>query len=477
MQFGGDQPMTAIVVLDVGKTVSKLSLWEPDGNLIKRETRPNAQICKAGRAVLDVEGIAAWLVATLKSFATVAKIGHIIPVAHGAGLALVQDGVLVEPPLDYEYQIPESVRQSYMRERDPFSVTGSPFLHNGLNAALQLYWRTKEADCVLDRMKIMPWAQYWAWFLSGVMRSEVSSLGCHTDLWSPLRNEFSPMTKRFGWDDMFPAMAFAGEAIGHLRPNLASDTGLSRDVQVHCGVHDSNAALVAAQAFPQMESGEATVLSTGTWFVAMRRPAMTCDTSSLSEKRDCLVNVDVHGLPIPSARFMGGREIELLSEPDTLRVDSVGEQAAFLQSVAEVIDAGCNLSPTSMPGNGPFPSGQGKWNAAALSREARAAAICLYAGMVANASLDLVGSCKAILIEGRFAKSDVFVRALASLRPDGDIYISDSQSDVSFGALRLINPLMKSAERLTRVRPLDQDLSAYATAWRENAEMVETRNA
>ena len=97
--------------------------------------------------------------------------------------------------------------------------------------------------------------------------------------------------------------------------------------------------------------------------------------------------------------------------------------------------------------------------------------------MVANASLDLVGSCKAILIEGRFAKSDVFVRALASLRPDGDIYISDSQSDVSFGALRLINPLMKSAERLTRVRPLDQDLSAYATAWRENAEMVETRNA
>jgi hypothetical protein len=38
-------------------------------------------------------------------------------------------------------------------------------------------------------------------------------------------------------------------------------------------------------------------------------PNTKIDLTSLPEARDCLINVDVSGTPIPSSRFMGGREV------------------------------------------------------------------------------------------------------------------------------------------------------------------------
>lgn len=100
----------AIVVLDVGKTVSKLSLWTSRGELICRDARPNARRSDGGIGVLDVDGIAPWLIETLAGYSRQAHIAHIIPVAHGAGIAAIRDDALVHLPLDYEETIPSPVR-------------------------------------------------------------------------------------------------------------------------------------------------------------------------------------------------------------------------------------------------------------------------------------------------------------------------------------------------------------------------------
>ena len=42
----------------------------------------------------------------------------------------------------------------------------------------------------------------------------------------------------------------------------------------------------------------------GTWFIAMRLAQGAVDTAALPEARDCLVNVDVHGQPVPSCLVM-----------------------------------------------------------------------------------------------------------------------------------------------------------------------------
>jgi sugar (pentulose or hexulose) kinase len=453
------------IVVDVGKTLTKVTLWSRTGRLLDRRTRPNASITVHGIRRLDAEGIA-----TFVEEAIACSAGHpvefILPVAHGAALAALAQGKLAFPPLDYEQSLPESVLANYRSVRASFQETGSPALPAGLNAGAQLFWLDQLYPGEMPRTLLMPWPQYWAWFLSGTAVSEVSSLGCHTDLWAPSRGTYSSLARDMGWADRFAPLAKAGEVVGTLRPELAARTGLPPATKVLAGLHDSNAALLAARGYAEIADGEATVLSTGTWFVAMRLAGEALDLPDLPEARDCLVNVDVEGQPVPSARFMGGREIETLIEIDTRQVDIGPDQPKLLAAVQDIVRTGAMVVPTLSPGCGPFPEGAGGWVDRPVDWYARRACACLYAALVADSSLKLIGFKGRLLVEGRFAEAEVFVRALAALRPECEVYRASAHNDVGFGALRLIDPSLRPAGALRRIAPLDIELDAYRDAWR-----------
>ncbi len=457
------------MVLDVGKTMSKLTLWD-GGTLLERRTRANEIIAGPHYTALDSNGIEAWMATVLADFAGLGRIAAIVPVAHGAAIAILRNGQLAVPPIDYEQNLPAERRARYDAGRDPFAATGSPSLPAGLNIGAQLDLLDDLYPALLTReATILPWAQYWAWLLSGVAVSEVTSLGCHSDLWRPADERPSEMAERRGWAALFAPLARAGDVIGTISPAMAARTGLPADVRIHAGLHDSNAALHAARAFAEIGDHEATILSTGTWFVAMRSPGADAvvEIADLPEARDCLVNVDVRGCLVPSSRFMGGREIELLSGIDTRRVDIKPDQPALIAAVEQVVAAGAMALPSMMPGVGPFPSGSGEWVAEPEDAYAVRAAACLYAALVADASLDLIGSRERLLIEGRFAEAQVFVRALAALRPDTAIYTGVAHNDVSYGALRLVDAALAPPAALDRVAPLDVDLTGYRQLWRQ----------
>ncbi|HEX7944756.1 MAG TPA: carbohydrate kinase, partial [Phenylobacterium sp.] len=460
------------VVLDVGKTLTKLSLWSGSGEMLARETRANARPDAGAYAALDTAGVEAWMADVLSGFAAHGEVTGIVPVGHGAALAVLRDGALACPPPDYEAPAPEAVRAAYDLERDAFVETGSPRLPDGLNCGVQLAWLEALHPGLLDPgAVIVTWPQYWAWVLCGVAATEVTSLGCHSDLWKPMAGEPSGLARRRGWAGRLATLRGAGEVLGPLRPEWAARTGLPATTRVYCGLHDSNAALLAARGFAEIAQRESTVLSTGTWFVAMRSPARRgdVDISALDAARDSLVNVDVHGMPIPSARFMGGREVELLSGVDTRRIDIRPDQPALLAAVADVVASGAYVLPTFTPGVGPFPTGSGGWIDEPDDPIARRSAVCLYLALVADASLALIGARERIVVEGRFAEAQVFVRALAALRPADRIFVSNAQHDVSYGALRLIQPDLPAPSALEPVPPLTVDLRAYAARWRQEA--------
>lgn len=455
----------AYIIADFGKTLSKVTLWSKSGQMIDRVVRPTVPHSRYGYLALDIEDARQWFIDTLARFAS-HPIEGIIPVSHGAAVVALRDGEIAFPSLDYEQTIPQAIMLDYSGGRDAFAKTGSPALPDGLNIGSQLNWLEILHAEAFRGATLLPYAQYWAWVLSGEARSEVTSLGCHTDLWCPADADFSPMAKKRGWASMFAPLAKAGEVIGKLRLELANQTGLPISTQVYAGLHDSNAALLAARAFREIENQEATVLSTGTWFVAMRSPKEAVDLASLPEARDCLVNVDAYGAAVPSARFMGGREIEALIEIDTRRVDIKPDQPALLAAVPDVLSAGAMVLPTFATGYGPYAAGTGRWLNRPSDWFARRAAACIYAALVAETSLSLIGTKGKLLIEGRFAEAEVFVRAIASLRPDLEVYTANAHNDVSFGALRLISSELLPAGTLSRVIALDQDLANYADTWR-----------
>lgn len=466
----------ATIVIDLGKTLSKVSLWDAGGTMLDRQVRPNVPLEMGGIRRLDAPATGKWLLETLASYAH-QPVDTIVPVGHGAGVVALMDGKLAFPPLDYEQPIPPEVMAAYRAQRDPFALTGSPALPDGLNFGSQLWWMEQFAPEAMARATLLPWAQYWAWFLTGIPVSEVTSLGCHSDLWSPQDGDFSPMAKRLGWAQRFAPLVRAGESVGTLLPEIAAQTGLSPDVRVLAGLHDSNAALLAARGFAEIADNEATVLSTGTWFIGMRLPAKPVQTADLPEARDCLVNVDVHGRPVPSARFMGGREIETLIEIDTRRVDIKPDQPALHAAVPEVLRSPRMILPTLMRGFGPYPQGRFDWVNRPEDWYQRRAAACLYAALVADTALDLIGSSERLLVEGRFAEAEVFVRALAALRPDTAVYTANAHNDVSFGALRLIDPTLVPRGELVRVEPLDGDLDTYRNRWHAEIDASHKRTA
>jgi L-fuculokinase len=84
----------------------------------------------------DTERLWEWMMETMAELAQLATIGAIVPVTHGATAALVDDGELVLPVLDYEYAFPEDAAYS----RPAFASKLSPQLPAGLNLGRQLAW-------------------------------------------------------------------------------------------------------------------------------------------------------------------------------------------------------------------------------------------------------------------------------------------------------------------------------------------------
>ncbi len=457
------------IVLDIGKTVSKLSVWDATGACLAQRSRPNRGGDGKTNDTLDVDGIDAWLSDTLAELAQLGDIRTIIPVGHGAAAAIVRDGRLACPVTDYEQPIPAVQREAYDRSRDPFIATGSPRLPNGLNLGAQLHHiEATQPEALSGTAQIIPWPQFWAWKLCGVAASEVSSLGCHTDLWNPLSHTPSAMAQQRGWAAHFAPLRGAHEVLGTLSAEWAARTGLSRDVKVICGLHDSNAALHATRGVADFARGDSTVVSTGTWFVAMRTPAAGAklDLSKMAEDRDCLINVNVEGRPIPSARFMGGRELMLLGG-----VEDLAKIPVAASTLASVVKAGTMILPSVVDGVGPFPRNRSRRIGDDNAPGAHQAAVALYAALMTNVSLELIGTRERVLIEGRFADFDLFTSALATLRPDLEVYVGAAYEGVALGALRLLDPALQPATALRRIHALDLDLHAYHAQWRHLAEM------
>lgn len=456
-----------VVVLDVGKTMAKASLWDSAGALVRRIVRPNARCFSGEYPALDAAGVEVWLGDALKQFAGLGNIGAIIPVAHGAAAAIVRDGALAAPPMDYEYEPSKEHREAYQRQRDAFSHTGSPAMGLALNLGQQLHClEAIRPDLSSGDAAILPWPQYWAWVLSGVAASEATSLGSHTDLWSPARGGASDMAVRRGWAARLAPLRKARDVLGPILPHWVKRTGLPADVQVYTGLHDSNAALYAARGFPEIAGRDATVISTGTWFVSMRSlgSGSEFDPETLPDDRNCLVNVDTEGRPAPTALFMGGREIELLGGAD---IDAPERQNPMMAAMQAVVSQEVMVLPTMASGTGPFPNARGGWTRAPADASESGAAIALYAALMCDVGLDLVGANGPVLIDGRFGRCVPFARALASLREGARVFIGGEESDVSFGALRVARPHMKPNVAPKGASPLGLDLSAYRSMWRD----------
>ena len=442
-----------IAVIDVGKTNAKLALV--DGTTLQEiavVTRPNLVLSGPPWPSFDLQGHWAFFLDHLAAFQAEHGIDAISVTTHGASAVLLdRDGKLAAPMLDYEHDGPEYMAAAYDAIRPPFAQTGSPRLQNGLNLGAQLFWQFESDPALHEKVAhVLTYPQFWGFRLTGRMATDVTSLGCHTDLWNPRDGTFSSLVERLGLKGKIAPARRADEILGTVTADIAARTGIAPDVPVFCGIHDSNASLyphILAQTAPFC------VVSTGTWVIAM---AMGGNTPSLDPARDTLMNVNALGHPVPSARFMGGREYEIIRDGCNA-IPTQADRANVLSGVA--------LVPSVVNDSGPFKGQRHCWTRQPKTEGEKMLALSWYLALVTDTCLSLVGAEGPVIIEGPFARNTDFTAMLAALRPS--VKVAASATGTSVGAALLAGTEAPLPETAHVSCPDPEPMRAYAALWRQ----------
>ena len=450
----------AIAVFDIGKTNAKLLVFAAGGAILHaRRTRP-AWARAGGETVLDAEALFGWMRSSLTDAATRFGVRHVTVATHGCTVALL--GVtpfgangLAAPILDYEEPVPEAVEAEFERMRPPFAETGTPAMARGFACAKHMVWREGRDPGLAARVEtILLYPQYWTWRFSGVRAGEVSSLGCHTHLWSPLRGDYSSLVDRRRWRAKMPPIRPAGAVLGET----------SNGIAVHNGVHDSNATLFH---YRRLLGERVAVVSTGTWVVVMSPGA---DPHRLDPMRDMLLNVSVDGEPVPTARFMGGREFDLLRGACAPDVEPA--------RLAAAVERGLMALPSFADG-GPFPAAPGlivdaAGHPFAADAHDRAALAALYVALMIDTALTALGGAERVVVDGGLARVSAIPALLAALRPHETVLLGAHAQGTAAGAARIaaraigFDPFRE--ERCVEVAAAaPPGLAAYAARWRQRA--------
>ncbi len=462
------------LVIDIGKSHAKLLLVDATGTVVERHGRDNTGVVSAlGYLALDVHGLQNWMQSTLRNSVNVARCKQVIASTHGAAMVALSDDGLAWEPLDYEYDglaSSATLASAFAAASDGFKTTLSPELPAGLNAARQLFWMQNTHPEAWRRTRcLLPYPQYWAWVLSGVVATEVSSLGCHTHLWNPQAGTYSALASAKGWASLFAPMRSAWEVLGPVRPELAGAWGLPASCVVHVGVHDSNACLAR-----YFGAGDAlTVVSSGTWTVLM---APGAPTGALQAERDMLGNVDVLGRATPTARFMGGREFTVL-------LDGAAPAAATVADAQQIIASQTLALPSFAREGGPFKDREGWIQRAGqrldgalsqgLSAGERSALAALYCAQVSAFLVERLWAGatppeRTLIVEGPLAHNALYLSALQALLPEHTCHCStDELEGTARGAWLLCH--WRAGPRkclLKSPHPCDlEGLTAYHAQW------------
>jgi sugar (pentulose or hexulose) kinase len=450
-----------IAVIDIGKTNAKLALVDLESlTELAVVTRPNVVLPGPPWPHYDVEGHWAFLLNALGHFHRDYGIDAISVTTHGAcAVLLANDGTLAAPVIDYEHEYPSEIIAAYNALKPDFALTGSPKLAGGLNVGAQIHYQFMIDPSLRDRTaQIVTYPQYWAYRLTGIATTDMTSIGCHTDLWLPREGAFSDLPKALGIEGKIAQVRKSTDILGPILAQISQSTGLLTDTPVSVGIHDSNASL-----FPYLltQEGPFSVVSTGTWVIVM---SIDGADQPLDPQRDTLINVDARGHAVPSARFMGGREYELIQQGHIT--------APTADDVNGVLASSLMILPSVESRTGPYPGQQMSWSGKKpdVGTGRRSVALSFYLAMMTNTCLRLTGAAGPTIVEGPFARNAEFIAMLgaATGRP---VLTSDAETGTSIGAALLMG---KSARLAAPVQALGStDLPAYDTyacRWRSIVE-------
>ena len=455
-----------IAVVDIGATNSKVALF--DAGLQELARRKTETVHREGPPYrhVDAQWIVEFAVGAIGELDRVLPVDVIVVSAFGSTLGCVDEtGALAAPIMDYLAEPPAEIAEGYAKIAPPFAETFCNTWPAALSLGRQLFWLETAFPEAFARVRsIMTWSQYLAFRLGGRKTCEVTALGAFSQLLDVLNGDFSSVVRQRGWVDRFAPLTRAWEDIGELRPEFRPPAFSGRG-RILCGVHDSDANYLRYLAAGFRELA---LLSTGTFIIGFESQA---DILRLDPDRETFSFTNVFGRPIGCCGFFGGGEFDKLLAGASPSAASAAEvEALIARSVFALPSFSDTGGPVAGSGNrgrieGPFTG--------ALAQ--RASLATLYTALMTSEALDAVESRSPIVIDGPFARNDLYCSLLAALRPRQSVASSLLQEGTAAGAavLALMSPSGDFPERRVELKPHTPTefagLRAYHSMWQTKA--------
>lgn len=295
-----------IAIFDVGKTNKKLFLFDENYKIVfERSARFIETVDEDGFPCENLDSLKLSVfdslreVFRLKDF----EIKAINFCSYGASFVyLNEDGKACAPLYNYLKEYPENLKKQFYETyggEEEFSFrTASPVLRS-LNSAMQLYRIKYEKPELFQKIKYaLHLPQYLSFLISCVPCSDITSIGCHTNLWDFQKNEYHEWVQREGIDEKLAPIL----PCNHVLAGKFED----HEVPVGIGLHDSSAALI-----PYLVNFHEpfVLISTGTWCISLN-PFNHSPLTKEELEQDCLCFMSYEGKPVKASRLFAGYDHE-----------------------------------------------------------------------------------------------------------------------------------------------------------------------
>jgi sugar (pentulose or hexulose) kinase len=432
-----------IAIFDIGKTNKKLFLFDEDYRIVYEEcTGFDETVDEDGDPCEDLQKLERFLSSSLQK---VFRDGRFEVKAvnfstYGASFVHIDEkGQPVTPLYNYLKNYPKPLLQQFYEAyggEHTFSVaTASPVLGH-LNSGLQLYWLKHTKPQLYRRIAhSLHLPQYVSFLLTRHTYSELTSVGCHTNLWDFSKQAYHNWVwKERIIEKLAPIVPSSHTAYPAVRNGHYS---------VGVGLHDSSAALI-----PYLASFHEPflLLSTGTWCISLNPFNQTLLTAE-ELAQDCLCYLTYEGKPVKASRLFAGNEHEQQTKRLAAHFD---KPLAYYKAVRLCLDY---LRPSSTETAQSAVAGEkiiSLQESAFAHRDLATFASYeeayhqlmadLVEQQVASTGLVLKGApVKKLFVDGGFSNNSIYMYLLAEAFPELEVYAAKMAQASAMGAALAIH--------------------------------------
>jgi sugar (pentulose or hexulose) kinase len=424
-------PIPVAAIFDIGKTNKKVFLFNEDYKIVyEKSAKFNEVTDEDGFPCENLEALKTSLFESLREVFSLEayEIKAINFSTYGASFVYIdQEGEPLTPLYNYLKPYPEELKTqfyaSYNGEDNFARQAASPVL-GSLNSGMQLYRLKYEQPQIFAQTKYaLHLPQYMSFLVTGKAASDITSIGCHTNLWDFDNAQYHEWVQR-------------EQIAGKLAPITGADSVTSvleegHEVAVGGGLHDSSAALIPYLANfhePFM------LLSTGTWCISLN-PFNNSPLTTDELHQDCLCYMDYRGNPVKASRLFAGYDHEVQTKRLAAHFNQYVGKYKSVEYDPQTI-SNLKQDKAKMKGDDLLPFADADLTTYGYDEEAYHHLIYdLVRQQVVSSDLVLKNTTvKRIFVDGGFSKNSVYMNLLAAAFPDMEVFAASMPQATSLGA-------------------------------------------